>query len=339
MSDGAQGTGAGAGGSGDGGSGDGGERSGNGELGGSGDGGERSGDGELGGSGDGGERSGDGDLGGAEHDKRLAADAGSADGVHGAYAVETAEQLLGEVKSVRRRARFARHAYWFPLVIFGLLTLASVPFYIQHIPTKRGVYPIPGPAGPAFLQRSYLVGFGIFHGRYADYYWLAAILVGVAATAAWYRWRGNRVGLRTPARGYLLTGLVLLLLALGIPALTLTAAPGLRILMPGDLLLRGTFPLVIIGIGLCFLAWAERSVALTVIAAGYLALALVASLYDIENVVYRLGWNLGPNVSAVPNVVLPALVLLLSGAGAWVVQRRYGPLPAEPAEPTAEQTA
>jgi hypothetical protein len=92
--------------------------------------------------------------------------------------------------------------------------------------------------------------------------------------------------------------------------------------MPGDLLIRGTFPLVLIGIGLCVLAWAERSIALTVIAAGYLALSLVASLYDIQNVLYRLGWTLSPQAGLLPNVVLPALVLLLSGAGARVVQRR-----------------
>jgi hypothetical protein len=326
MSDGAQGTG--AGGSGD--------REGvDGPGAGSGDGGEGS-DGRDAGSGDGGERSGDADVGGSEHDERLAADAGGLDGVHGAYAVETPEQLLGEVKSVRRRTRFARHAYWFPLVLFGLLTLASVPFYIQHVPTRPGVYITKVPPGPPFLRWSYLAG---FFDRFSAYYWLAAILVGVVATATWYRWRGNRVGLRTPARGYLLTGLLLILLALGIPALATTVAPRLTILMPGDLLIRGTFPLVLIGIGLCFLAWAERSIALTVIAAGYLALALVASLYDLENVVYRIGWNLGPNLSALPNVVLPALVLLLSGAGAWVVQRRYRPLPAEPADPTAEQTA
>jgi hypothetical protein len=258
--------------------------------------------------------------------------AGGLDGASGADAVETPEQLLGEVKSFRRRTRLARHAYWFPLVLFGLLTLASIPFYIQRIPKKSGSYSIGGSAGPAFLRPSYLDGFGIFRGRFSPYYWLAALVVGLAATAVWYRWRGNRVGLRTPARGYLLTGLILLLLALGIPALANGAGSRLDVLMPGDLLGRGTFPLVIIGIGLCYLAWAERSKALTLIAVGYLALSLAASLYDIENVFYRLGWNLSPDVSGLPNVVLPALVLLLAGAGAWVVQRRYGPLPAEPAE-------
>lgn len=241
---------------------------------------------------------------------------------HGAYAQETPEQLLGEVAAVRRRTRQARHPYWFPLVLFGLLTCASIPFYIQHIRIRfGGIIPI-GVTGPRFLQSGYLGGFSALSGRCTSYYWLAAILVGVAATAAWYRWRGNRVGLRMPARGYLITGAALLVLALGIPAVAVRAAPRLMILMPGDLLIRGTFPLVIIGIGLCYLAWAERSAALTVIAVGYLALSLIASLYDIENVFYKLGWNLSPEANGLPNVVLPALVLLLSGAGAWVVQRR-----------------
>jgi len=38
--------------------------------------------------------------------------------------------LLAEMKALRRRARTARHAYWFPLVLFGLLTCASMPFYV-----------------------------------------------------------------------------------------------------------------------------------------------------------------------------------------------------------------
>ena len=49
----------------------------------------------------------------------------------GAGGERTAGQadLLGEMKALRRQARAARHAYWFPLVLFGVLTCASVPFY------------------------------------------------------------------------------------------------------------------------------------------------------------------------------------------------------------------
>jgi hypothetical protein len=238
--------------------------------------------------------------------------------VHGAYADATAEQLLSEARTVRRQARRARHAYWFPLVLFGLLSCASVPFYLRDFPPARGLY-LSRNLGPAFLRSQYLGGFGFVTGVGTAWYWLAAILIGLTATAVWYRLRGNRVGLRTPSRGFVITGLVLVVLALVIPVLA--RQPGLNplvVLMPGDLLIRGTFPPVLIGIGLCVLAWAERSIALAVIAAGYLALSLVGSLYDVENVFYDLGWHLSPAASGLPNVVLPALVLLLSGAGAWV---------------------
>jgi hypothetical protein len=240
-------------------------------------------------------------------------------------------ELLGEVRAVRRRARLARHAYWFPLALFGLLIGASVPFYLP--PTGSGVYY--GPPGPRFLQSAYLGGFGIASYRGTAYYWLGAMLLGIAATVFWYRWRGNRVGLRTPARGYLLTGLIIVALALLIPLAGRSGGVRMLLIMPGDLLIRGTFPFVLIGLGLCFLAWAERSAGLAVIATVYLAVALVASLYDIENVFYN--WfgvkGLGATASALPNVLLPALVLLLSGAGAWAVQRRTRP----PAEPEAAE--
>jgi hypothetical protein len=252
------------------------------------------------------------------------ASAGDEASGHGAYAAETPEQLLGAARSVRTQARRARHAYWFPLVLFGVLTCASVPFYIRRFPGRSGwigFAPLTGPA--RYFSSDYLGGFGFITGRYLAYYWLAAMLVGLAATALWYRFRGDRVGLRTPSRGFVITGLALLVLALLIPVLAGRVGAGpLYFLMPGDLLVRGTFPFVLIGIGLGVLAWAERSIALTVIAAGYLGLSLVASLYNIENILYRLGWNVSFAASGLPNVVLPALVLLLSGAGAWLVQRR-----------------
>jgi hypothetical protein len=243
-------------------------------------------------------------------------------------------ELLGEARAIRRRTRLARHAYWFPLVLFGLLVAASVPFYIQRLQVGPGWY---GGSGPSFLRSGYLGGFGLLMYSGLPYYWLGAMVLGIVATVVWYRWRGNRIGLRTPARGYLITGVILVALALLIPVIAQRfpqAGPVFvrSLIMPGDLVIRGTFPLVLIGVGLCVLAWAERSVGLAVIAASYLALSLLASLYDIENVLYYLGWNLGPAASGLPNVVLPALVLLLSGAGAWVVQRRHR----RPLKPAAE---
>ena len=84
-----------------------------------------------------------------------------------------------------------------------------------------------------------------------------------------------------------------------------------------------TFPFLIVAVGLLALAWAERSRALAVAAVVYTGAALLASLYDVSNIIYRLGWNLPPSDESLPNVLLPAAVLLVAGAGAFAVQRRH----------------
>src|SRR5690242_12156114 len=252
---------------------------------------------------------------------------GPASGQSGPASDEAA--LLAEMKALRRRVRTERHAYWFPLVLFGLLTCASVPFYVLPGPPGGGTgvvsggspLPVLGGYGGLTVQRS------------LGYYWLAALLGGLLLTLLWYRWNARRVGLATPARGYLVTTAVLTVLALVIPPLSQVRSPSwlswlrhLDVLWPGDLVLRGTFPFVIIAAGLWVLAWAERSRALTVIAAVYTATALLASLYNIENVLFRLGWNPSGSdwsLTSLPNVLLPALVLLATGAGAFAVQRPH----------------
>jgi hypothetical protein len=233
-------------------------------------------------------------------------------------------ELLAQMKVLRRQARAARHAYWFPLVLFGLLTCASVPFYVQNVPRGTGVFET-STAGPALPFLGDFPGF-LTQG-YLAYYWIAALLGGLLATQLWYWWHARRVGLATPARAYLITTTVLLVAAIVIPPLSNVQHPhwlhGLRVLWPGDLVIRGTFPFLIIAVGLLALAWAERSWALTVIGVVYTGTALLASLYDVSNVLYRIGWTVAPGSESLPNVLLPAAVLLLSGAGTFAAQRRH----------------
>ena len=237
--------------------------------------------------------------------------------------------LLAEMKALRRRTRAGRHAYWFPLVLFGLLTCAAAPFYIQPGYQNPGTEvtnrPVPLPM---------LGGFpGVTIERFLGYYWLAALLGGLLLTLLWYRLNARRVGLQTPTRVPVIAVAVLTVLALVIPLLSQVRSPhwlswlqNLGVLWPGDLVVRGTFPFVIIAAGLWVLAWAERSRALAVIAVIYTATALLSSLYDVENILYWLGWNLSgreSSLASLPNVLLPAIVLLAAGAGAFAVQRRH----------------
>jgi hypothetical protein len=217
--------------------------------------------------------------------------------------------MLSEVNRLRSEARSARHAYWLPLVLFGLVIGASAPFYVEPAPShSTGQIPIftalPGFSPLLGAQSAEVV------------YWLLAIGVGMYVTSVWYRRHGRRVGLITPARGFVIAGVIVGALLLVLPTVQF---------LPGDLVVRGTLPFLIIAAALWVLARAERSPALAVIAAVFTGTALLSSLYDTENVLFRLGWNpTGAQwrLETLPNILLPALVLIVSGAGAYLTQRR-----------------
>lgn len=236
------------------------------------------------------------------------------------------EELLSDLARLRRQARTARHAYWFPLVLFGLLTCASVPFYVSGVTQAApGVAVMRAEAPPTLLGGEQAGRLGTFLG----WYWAFALIAGYLLSYAWYRRHQRLVGLRTPARAFAITGIVMASLAflgpLFVADLQFPYGPvGLPV---GDLWVRGTFAFLIAAAGLWLLAWAERSRALAVIALVYTGAALLASLYNVENVLYRLGWNpgyggAGARLAELPNVLLPALVLLAAGAGAFFLRPR-----------------
>jgi hypothetical protein len=270
----------------------------------------------------------------AEEDREPAAGAhGEPAGASGTQPGSQSE-LLGEMKALRRQARRARHAYWFPLVLLGLLTCASVPFYVQptfgQVPAGPGTVVGVSRAGGPWLP--FLGGMPDLTQGYLAYYWMAALLGALLLTQLWYWWHARRIGLQTPARGYLITTATVGVLAIVIPLLSQVRSPHwlrflgrLNVLWPGDLVIRGTFPFLIMALGLFALAWAERSRALVVTAVIYTGAALLADLYDVSNLTSRLGWNPAPADQALPNVLLPALVLLVAGAGAFAVQQRHRP--------------
>jgi len=234
----------------------------------------------------------------------------------GAQPLSQPEEVLADLGRLRRQARAARHAYWFPLVLFGALIAASSPFFVEQIP----------PPGVTFwvTRVNPLAAFGgMFTRPGLSYYWLAAIVTGLGLTGWWYRRHGARVGLRTPSRGFVLTGLVITAALL---VLSFISVGGILIGFPlGIMTVRGTFPMLIIAIVLWVLARAERSAGLTVVAVLFTGAALLADLYNVENIVFRVGWN--PTQSqwpytSLPEVLVPALVLLVAGGIAFVAQRR-----------------
>ena len=237
--------------------------------------------------------------------------------------------LLRDLSRLRHRTRVARHGYWFPLVLFGVLGCAAAPLYLAaaaSVPPGPGSYQTSN-TGPLLLS-------GMSLGRndfFIGWYWTIALVGGYLLTVLWYWRSARRAGVRTPARGYLITGVVLTVLAVVLPLLS-RAVPGLFLLWGpfGDAWIRGTLAFLIIAVGLWVLARAERSPALAVIALAYTAAALLASLYNIENLLFRLGWNpaasrFGWDWTVLPGILLPAVVLLVSGIGAFLMQRLRRP--------------
>src|ERR1700751_4452902 len=93
----------------------------------------------------------------------------------------TPEELLSDLDRLRRQARSARHAYWFPLVLFGLLTFASVPFYISDVPTAAPGVAVMRAAAPPSLLGGVMAG---RNGIFLSWYWALALITGYLLTNA-----------------------------------------------------------------------------------------------------------------------------------------------------------
>lgn len=227
-------------------------------------------------------------------------------------------ELLSELAVLRRRVRTARHAYWFPLALFGLIGCGTIPFYLagsQPAPVSGGIIaqgdipalPVIAPAGagvPAPVS-SVLLGF----------YWLLALIGGFLVMMAWYRRHARRAGVTSAARGAASTGIILTALVLVLWPVSRLQPGWPGVLFPWFLTTHGMFPFLIIAVSLLVLARAERSWGLAAIVVLFLAAALVACSYDVENVIGRLGYfSAGAWFGVLPNLALPVGVLLLSAA-------------------------
>lgn len=268
-----------------------------------------------------------------------------------------AEALLDDLAALRRRARRDGHAYWLPLLVFGVLVLAGSLLYRGKVGEASGFPPSP-------LR---LFTGGAFFGGNATAigsYWLAVAVVGALVTLAWYRWRGDRTGLRVRTLPYLLCLAAALLIMLGV--VPLATAWSLRLLPGGPLALwvsagvfvlglaiaaigrkvtwivaagtvvavlaagnvaafaplHGYGGLLVIGVGLLGLAWAERGVGCAVVAVLFTAAALLANLYDMENIFYQVfGFTENMTLIALYGLVVPGSVLLVGGVVALLSGR------------------
>ena len=232
------------------------------------------------------------------------------------------EHLLADLARIRGVVRRDRHAYAFPLLLFGTLMLAAAPLYLDDTGPDALRTPYENPAlaglGGDLLEGSEAIG----------WYWLAALLAGYLGTLAWYRRHAIKVGVQTRTRNYLTAGICGVVggLALG-PALhwlatsTWTAVsdivrPALR---PIYVLLNlGLIPLLVIAVGLLVLARLERSRLLTMTGGLLIVLLAMAPVY-VNTAPFGDDF---PRFGYLPTVLLPALVMLITGAVATLRARR-----------------
>lgn len=219
--------------------------------------------------------------------------------------------------------------YWFPLIVFGLLSVASLPF------SKATSAPLP--TGTAVFTRVVYLTAGrveYLGGGSANppfpfplgWYWVGTLAAGTLLTAAWYRWRDRRTGTRTPLRPYLVTGLALAAIAAALPLLGWGVPIELRGPEAGgwllwlDVLWRlGIFVLLAVAAGLAILAWAEHSRVLAVITVLYAAAVCLSGWVDVQQSQRLVMFSSYPYAD--PAVLLPAAVLLLAGLGAALAGR------------------
>ncbi len=242
-----------------------------------------------------------------------------------------------------------RDPRWVVLLVFGVIVLGSMPFYWVRRPwgwnRKGGVTLYSGyqsctsmamgsgchvthiashtyvrvpPLGVAFSAASQLWGLG----RWSTVYWTVALVGGCSVIVAVGRlcsWP-TEVRKRSNLAGVVVLILVAVILISTNPPLSLHAYT--VTVFPGDFWFRGTVPLVLIAIFLAIVARVMGNWPFALFAAGYLVLAILTCLYDIENVLYRMGLPVRTGYQAEPNIVLPGLYLLVGGIAFWWLERR-----------------
>lgn len=234
----------------------------------------------------------------------------------------TPAELLADVTALRRRARADRHAYGFPLLLFGVLILGAAPLYVESVAPSGMRAPRTDTAitglGGDFLERSAAIGG----------YWLVALVFGYLTSLGWYRWNARRVGVQTPTRGYLVAGVAGTAVGLALPFLlelllvrtsaSIMEATGWAAMPLSGVHSRGMIPHLVIAAGLAVLARLERSWGLAALTAGYAAAVLAVNVYfgtadlqpgDLSRYSFMVG------------ATLPAPILLVGGVIALIRER------------------
>jgi hypothetical protein len=149
-------------------------------------------------------------------------------------------------------------------------------------------------------------------------YWIIASILAYAAAL----WIARRQGYR---RGLWVDRLPLLLGGLGALLIAVVATVGWY--GPGDLFIRGNVPLLAVAVGVIVWAMRERRPGLWAVAVVTALLSLLANLYDMENLLFRLGVPVFDGVDDIANLGAVALALFIAAGAYGVLGVRRRPAP------------
>jgi hypothetical protein len=225
--------------------------------------------------------------------------------------------VLSEVARLRARTRRDARGWWFHLVLFGVLVLLAAPLYWG---SAAGDGSLTDPVSVVLVQA--FGGVFTAHPLAIAVYWLVALVVGFVGSGLWYRRSAHRIGLRRPVLAFVVTGLTV---TVGLLALQNLPFFSLALFYVSA---RGTSSIAVIAVSLFVLAGVERSRGLLLFALLFLAVTVLVSSYNVENLVMEAGVPFGGWTTATP-VLVPGLVLLAGGLGARLAAaRRREPVPA-----------
>lgn len=219
--------------------------------------------------------------------------------------------LLAGARSATAAARSARPRVWIPIAILGAVVALAMPLYKQWPLTEWGQH---GQRSDLLLGYSQLQ-----HPAPAAWYWVIALPVAYAAIAVYLLGRGLARGIRVNVSGIVATGS---LLTLGVFSVTMLAPAAVQQYVPGNLLLRGLLPLIVIGVAIIVWGLVLPRISVIVVGAAALAASLTSNLYNLENPLLAAGIEVPFEYRLTLNVGFTAVVLLAGAAVvAWTERR------------------
>jgi hypothetical protein len=219
---------------------------------------------------------------------------------------DSPHELLSAVHNLTRQVRLAQRGSWFPLLVFGVITLGAIPMYR---------------VGPGRLSHCRSAAHGTFVCSSVNatvlVYWPIALVLAWVAIAYFYLHQSERHGVGTRIRPYVAVGVAIavLLAAVSLWRAARPESPSSVALMLGGAQPLSVYslanPATAIAFALLVLAWVEHNRPLAAYGFVFLVVMVVQTSRTIHS--SSQWWFL-------PQLLLPAGLLLL-GSLAFALAR------------------